>query len=167
MYFKQKVYTFCHRKNEVACIGIEPETTCSWAVTPINTSPELVASVLFSNIRNPISIHIIERIRESFSTRRTPKIESTAFISSLDLHFSERGNISDDATCHAVGFLERLPNGKPTLVQSLVFVGVAIYQRLYPADTRRWMNVRLSLFHRLRHWTNFKPTLIQRLVSAR
>ena len=35
-----------------------------------------------------------------------------------------------------------------------------------PADTRRWINVGLTLVHRLRRWTNVKPTLIQRLVSA-
>ena len=31
---------------------------------------------------------------------------------------------------------------------------------LYPSDTRRWINVGL------RRWTNVKPTLIQRLLSA-
>ena len=35
-----------------------------------------------------------------------------------------------------------------------------------PADTRRWINVGLTLVHRLRRWTNVKPTLIQHLVSA-
>ena len=35
-----------------------------------------------------------------------------------------------------------------------------------PADTRRWINVGLTLVHRLRSWTNVKPALIQRLVSA-
>ena len=37
---------------------------------------------------------------------------------------------------------------------------------LSPADTRRWINVGLTLVHRLRRWTNGKPTLNQRLVSA-
>ena len=36
----------------------------------------------------------------------------------------------------------------------------------WPADTRRWINVGLMLVHRLRHWTNVKPTLLERLVSA-
>ena len=35
-----------------------------------------------------------------------------------------------------------------------------------PANTRRWINVGLTLVHRLRRWTNVKPTLIQRRVSA-
>ena len=35
-----------------------------------------------------------------------------------------------------------------------------------PADTRRWINIGLTLVHRLRRWTNVKPTLIQRLVPA-
>ena len=35
-----------------------------------------------------------------------------------------------------------------------------------PADTRRRINVDLTLVHRLRRWTNGKPTLIPRLVSA-
>ena len=35
-----------------------------------------------------------------------------------------------------------------------------------PADTRRGINVGLSLVHRRRRWTNVKSTLIQRLVSA-
>ena len=32
-----------------------------------------------------------------------------------------------------------------------------------PAHTRRWINVGLTLVHRLRRWTSAKPTLIQRL----
>ena len=35
-----------------------------------------------------------------------------------------------------------------------------------PADTRRWINVGLTLVQRRRMWTNVKPTLIQHLVSA-
>ena len=35
-----------------------------------------------------------------------------------------------------------------------------------PADARRWINVVLTLVHRLRRWANVKPALIQRLVSA-
>ena len=35
-----------------------------------------------------------------------------------------------------------------------------------PADTRRWINVGLTLVQRRRRWTNFKPALIQRFVSA-
>ena len=33
-------------------------------------------------------------------------------------------------------------------------------------DTRRWINVGLTLVQRRRRWTNVKPTSIQRLVSA-
>ena len=36
----------------------------------------------------------------------------------------------------------------------------------FRTDTRRLINVGLMLVHRLRRWTNVKPTLIQRLVSA-
>ena len=36
----------------------------------------------------------------------------------------------------------------------------------FPANTRRWINVGLTLVQRRRRWTNVKPTLIQRLVSA-
>ena len=36
----------------------------------------------------------------------------------------------------------------------------------YTADAICWINVGLTLVHRLRRWTNVKPTLIQRLVSA-
>ena len=39
--------------------------------------------------------------------------------------------------------------------------------RLTPADTTRRINVGLTLVHRLRRWTNVKPTLIQRVVSSR
>ena len=35
-----------------------------------------------------------------------------------------------------------------------------------PADTRRRINVSLTLVHRLRRWTNAKPTVILRLVSV-
>ena len=35
-----------------------------------------------------------------------------------------------------------------------------------PEDTSGWINVGLTLVHRLRRWTNVKPTLIQRLMSA-
>ena len=35
-----------------------------------------------------------------------------------------------------------------------------------PADTRRWINVGLTLVQRRGRWTNVKPTLIQRIVSA-
>ena len=35
-----------------------------------------------------------------------------------------------------------------------------------PAGTRRWINVGLTLVRSGRRWTNVKPTLIQRLVSA-
>ena len=35
-----------------------------------------------------------------------------------------------------------------------------------PADTRRWINVGLTLVHRLRRGIKVKPTLIQYLVSA-
>ena len=34
------------------------------------------------------------------------------------------------------------------------------------SDTRRWINVGLTLVQRLRRWINVKPTLFQRLVSA-
>ena len=34
----------------------------------------------------------------------------------------------------------------------------------FPAGTRRWINVGLTLVQRRRWWTNVKPTLIQRLV---
>ena len=36
-----------------------------------------------------------------------------------------------------------------------------------PADTRRYSSVGFTLAHRLRRWTNAKPTLLQHLVSAR
>ena len=35
-----------------------------------------------------------------------------------------------------------------------------------PAHTRRWINVGLTLVHRLRRWPNIKTTLIKRIVSA-
>ena len=35
-----------------------------------------------------------------------------------------------------------------------------------PADTRRWINVCLTLVHCLLRWTNVKPTLLKRLVFA-
>ena len=35
-----------------------------------------------------------------------------------------------------------------------------------PADTRRRISVGLTLVHRRRRWTNGKPTLTHRLVSA-
>ena len=35
-----------------------------------------------------------------------------------------------------------------------------------PADTRRWINVSLTLVQRRTRWTNVKPTLFQSLVSA-
>ena len=35
-----------------------------------------------------------------------------------------------------------------------------------PADTRRWITVGLALVQRRRRWTNVKPAVIQRLVSA-
>ena len=35
-----------------------------------------------------------------------------------------------------------------------------------PVDTRRWINVGLTLVQRRRRWTNVKPALIQRPVSA-
>ena len=35
-----------------------------------------------------------------------------------------------------------------------------------PADTRRWINVGLTLTHCLLRWTNVKPTLLKRLVFA-
>ena len=41
-----------------------------------------------------------------------------------------------------------------------------IIQRCNPTDTRRWINVGCTLVHRLRRWTNDKPPLIQRIVSA-
>ena len=34
------------------------------------------------------------------------------------------------------------------------------------AATRLWINVGMTLVHRLRRWTSVKPTLIQRLVLA-
>ena len=36
----------------------------------------------------------------------------------------------------------------------------------YPAGTRRWINVGLTLVNRLRRWTNVEPTLIPRIVPA-
>ena len=36
----------------------------------------------------------------------------------------------------------------------------------WTADTRRWIIVGLTLVQRRRRWTNVKPTLIKRLVSA-
>ena len=35
-----------------------------------------------------------------------------------------------------------------------------------PAETRRWIIAGFMLVHRPRRWTNFKPPLIKRLVSA-
>ena len=36
--------------------------------------------------------------------------------------------------------------------------------RASPTDTRSWISVSLILAHRLRRWTNIKPTLVQDLV---
>ena len=44
--------------------------------------------------------------------------------------------------------------------------GIAITWIHYSTDTSRWFNAVLTLVHRLRRWTNVKPALIQRLVSA-
>ena len=41
-----------------------------------------------------------------------------------------------------------------------------IHMELIPADTRRYINAGLTLIQRRRRWTNVKPTLIQRLLSA-
>ena len=35
-----------------------------------------------------------------------------------------------------------------------------------PANTRHWINAGLTLVHRIRSWTNVKPTFFQLLVSA-
>ena len=45
-------------------------------------------------------------------------------------------------------------------------VTISSQHNVCPADTRRWINVVLTLVHRLRRWTNVKPTWIQRLVSV-
>ena len=47
-----------------------------------------------------------------------------------------------------------------------LLIGFILPIEAFPADTRRWINVGLALVHRLRRWTNAKPTLIQRLESA-
>ena len=43
---------------------------------------------------------------------------------------------------------------------------VVVFRCGDPAAIMRWINVGLTLVHRLRRWTNVKPTLIQRRVSA-
>ena len=47
-----------------------------------------------------------------------------------------------------------------------ITASMLIDEVFFPADTRRWFIVILTLVHRLRRWTNGKPTLIQLLVSA-
>ena len=44
---------------------------------------------------------------------------------------------------------------------------LAVWARngLYPAESKRWINVDLALVQRRRRWTNDQPTLIQRLMS--
>ena len=54
-------------------------------------------------------------------------------------------------------------------VQSLKQIkstGLTIEAILYPANTRRWHNVELTLAHCLRLWPNISPTSGQRLVFA-
>ena len=46
---------------------------------------------------------------------------------------------------------------------SKIFIMV---RRPFPADTTRWINVSLTLFHRLRRWNNVELTLVQLFVSA-
>ena len=46
-----------------------------------------------------------------------------------------------------------------------LFSRIHIYIIYIPADTKRWINVGLASVQR-RRWTNVKPTLIQRIVSA-
>ena len=61
---------------------------------------------------------------------------------------------------------KRWPNIKPTLGRRICLQGECGGSTTYPAETRRLINVGLTLVHRLRRWTNVNPTLIQRLVSA-
>ena len=41
-----------------------------------------------------------------------------------------------------------------------------IFNIIFPADTRHWINVVLTLVQRLRGWASVKTTLIERLVST-
>ena len=51
---------------------------------------------------------------------------------------------------------------------SMAGVGPAVSPHCaLPADTRRWINVVLTVVHRLRRCTNVKPTFVQLLVSVR
>ena len=50
-------------------------------------------------------------------------------------------------------------------LQSRCYMGHS-YEWQIPEDTRRWINVGLTLVQRRRRWTNVKPTLIQSLVST-
>ena len=53
-----------------------------------------------------------------------------------------------------------------TLVVMILVASQAAPARGNPTDTRRWINVGLTLVQRRRRWTNGKSTLIQRFVSA-
>ena len=74
--------------------------------------------------------------------------------------------------CEVKLFSSRLFRGSITNDQQNTLVTVNWGRRIHPyitgnpTDTRRWINVGLTLVQRRRRWTNNKPTLIQRLVSA-
>ena len=61
----------------------------------------------------------------------------------------------------------RLGPASRTLTKHQIWIWKEYMRWLYsPADTRRSINVGLTLIQRRGRWTNIKPTLIQRLVSA-
>ena len=57
--------------------------------------------------------------------------------------------------------------GRPDMV-ARILVSIISYasNSYYPGDTRRRINVGLTLVQRCRQWPNIKPAFIQRLVSA-
>ena len=112
----------------------------------------------------------------SFAWTRTCNELARDHVSACERHSSNDGLMLGQR-------LRRWPNIKPSLV-SCVVPGHA--QRYYsavvsffhnnnrkwqcnytaiPTDTRHWINVGLTLNHRLRRWASVKLTLIQLLVS--
>ena len=53
-----------------------------------------------------------------------------------------------------------------TYLLEVVQDGTLYKYHVFPANTRRWINVGLMLVHRLPRWPNIKPTLVQCLMFA-
>ena len=147
--------------------------------------------IMSSHMTNPMDAdnhslqvqHTFHNLRLNLCSRRITCLAYLRLIITVTMLFCQKQNCPGHPwqekikVCKSLYHLNCNFNSLPADTRRWINVGLTLDQRrrrwtnvkptlIQRADTRCWINVGLTLDQRRRRWTNVKPTLIQRLVSV-